>query len=57
MSLKPHFTKQLYMSNTAIILYYIESNGFEEKYSTNYHKTKRKLIQDIIDTLRMTNTK
>lgn len=57
MSLKPHFTKQLYMSNTAIILYYIESNDFKEIFSIKYHKTKRKLIQDIIDTLRMTNTK
>ena len=57
MSLKPHFTKQLYMSNTAITLYHIESNGFEVKNPTIYNKVKRKLIQDIIDTLRMTNTK
>lgn len=35
MSLKPHFTKQLYMSNTATILYYIELKEFKVLFTTN----------------------
>jgi len=37
MSLKPHFTKQLYMINKAIILNYIESKGFKVQSLKIYH--------------------
>jgi hypothetical protein len=57
MSLKPHFTKQLYMCKMNTTLFQIELKEIYVISLSLIGKPKRKFIQDIIDTLHMINKK
>jgi len=57
MSLKPHFTKQLYMCKMNTTLCQFELKEIYVISLSLIGKPKRKFIQDIIDTLHMINKK